>query len=132
MPQEKTQNEKKMPVQPACMQTIESYGQVLHSQEARTSTAETKADESALEGPLEEAVLENSNQFYRWHSELEAARTLETEEKYKEYAGSLKAHIAGLDAQHTKVSSSFASVAFLGFFGSFDKAIIRDSVRMLV
>ena len=28
---------------------------------------------------LEEVVLQNSNQFYRWHTELEAARTLETE-----------------------------------------------------
>ena len=29
----------------------------------------------------------------RWHAELEAARTLETEEKYRQYAASLKSHL---------------------------------------
>ncbi len=57
-----------------------------------------------VEGPLDEVVLENSNQFYRWHSELEAAQTLETEEKYKEYAASLKGQIQDLELQYAKVS----------------------------
>ena len=31
----------------------------------------------------------------RWHGELEAARTSETEEKYRRYAATLDAHLAG-------------------------------------
>lgn len=78
---------------------------MLNQQDANnTSVVERKTEAAAVEGPLEEAVLENSNQFYRWHSELEAARILETEEKYKEYAASLRSHIGGLEAQQAKVS----------------------------
>lgn len=64
---------------------------------------ETEAAAVAAEGSLEEAVLENSNQFYRWHSELEAARVLETEEKHREYAESLRGHIQALDGLQQKV-----------------------------
>ena len=74
------------------------------NQDNRASTTERQTEEN-VEGPLDEAVLENSNQFYRWHSELEAAQTLETEEKYKEYAASLRGQIQGLDLQHSKVLS---------------------------
>jgi len=59
----------------------------------------------AAEGSLEEAVLENSNQFYRWHSEVEAARVLETEEKHQEYAESLRGHIRALDELQEKVGT---------------------------
>ena len=52
---------------------------------------------------LEEVVLQNSNQFCRWHTELEAARTLETEEKYRRYADTLSGHLASCDALLEKV-----------------------------
>jgi len=52
---------------------------------------------------LEEVVLQNSNQFYRWHTELEAARTLETEEKYRRYADTLSGHLFSCDALLNKV-----------------------------
>ena len=58
---------------------------------------------------LEEVVLQNSNQFYRWHTELEAARTLETEEKYRRYADTLSGHLASCDALLEKVSQSSIS-----------------------
>lgn len=83
-----------------------SCKQVLQKQDTTTGTSEPTASESALEGPLEEATLEDNNQFYRWHSELEAARTLETEEKYKEYAASLRGNIKSLEAQLAKVTIS--------------------------
>ena len=74
------------------------------NQDNRASTTDRQT-EAAVEGPLDEAVLESSNQFHRWHSELEAAQTLETEEKYKEYAESLRGQIQGLDLRHSKVLS---------------------------
>ncbi len=46
-----------------------------------------------MRGALEDAVLQSSTQFYRWNSELEAARTTETEEKYRQYAATLKGHL---------------------------------------
>jgi len=67
---------------------------------------ETEAEPMAAEGSLEEAVLENSNQFYRWHSEVEAARVLETEEKHQEYAESLRGHIRALDELQEKVEGT--------------------------
>ena len=69
-----------------------------HHQDGATEESE------ANRGSLEEKVLENSNQFYRWHSELEAARTLETEEKYQQYAKSLRGHLQALEGLQDKVS----------------------------
>ena len=37
-------------------------------------------------------------QFYRWHGELEAARTAEAEGKFREYAAALGGHLATNDA----------------------------------
>ncbi|KAG1657780.1 hypothetical protein FOA52_012858 [Chlamydomonas sp. UWO 241] len=48
--------------------------------------------ESSYVGTLEDAVLRNTNQFHKWHSELEAACALEMEEKYKRYADLLNSH----------------------------------------
>ena len=38
-------------------------------------------------------MLENSHSFHEWHSELGAARKSETEEKYRQYAATLEAHV---------------------------------------
>ena len=43
----------------------------------------------------------------RWRSELEAARTLETEEKYRQYAGTLSGHLQACDAILSQVSWVF-------------------------
>ncbi len=59
---------------------------------------------------LEEVVLQNSNQFYRWHTELEAARTLETEEKYRRYADTLCGHLASCDRLLEKVKSTISAL----------------------
>ena len=40
----------------------------------------------------------------RWHGELEAARTSETEEKYRRYAATLEAHLNGCQQILDKVS----------------------------
>ncbi|EIE20882.1 Sec34-domain-containing protein [Coccomyxa subellipsoidea C-169] len=60
-----------------------------------------------VDGPsLEEVVLQNSSQFYRWHTELEAARTLETEQKYRNYADALKGHLTSCNHLLEKVDST--------------------------
>lgn len=56
------------------------------------STSEPAAADTYV-GTLEDAVLQNTNQFYKWHSELEAACASETEEKYKQYADLLNSHL---------------------------------------
>ena len=43
----------------------------------------------------------------RWRSELEAARTLETEEKYRQYAGTLSGHLQACEAILSQVSWAF-------------------------
>lgn len=42
---------------------------------------------------LEDAMLHNTNQFYKWISELEAARTSESERKYEAYSAILRGHL---------------------------------------
>lgn len=42
---------------------------------------------------LDEQVLQNAHQFYLWHGEMEAARTSETEEKYRRYGEVLVGHL---------------------------------------
>ena len=42
---------------------------------------------------LEDVVLHSTNQFYKWHSELEAAFASETEEKYRQYAADLQGRL---------------------------------------
>jgi len=52
--------------------------------------------EGALEAAqehIEDVVLHSTNQFYKWHSELEAAFASETEEKYKQYAAELQSRL---------------------------------------
>jgi ABC-type transporter Mla subunit MlaD len=56
-------------------------------------------------GTLEDAVLQNSNQFHKWHSELEAACASETEEKYKRYANLVNQHLESCDQILAKVMS---------------------------
>lgn len=51
-------------------------------------------------------MLQHSSQFYRWHTELEAARTLETEQKYRNYADALKGHLTSCDDLLEKVSDT--------------------------
>jgi hypothetical protein len=43
------------------------------------------------------APLQNSSDFYRWLSELEAARSGETEGKFRRYAAALEGHLATCD-----------------------------------
>lgn len=51
---------------------------------------------------LEDTVLHNTNQFYKWHAELEAAFTSETEEKYRQYASELQGRFQRCTDIHDK------------------------------
>ncbi|KAL4857660.1 Conserved oligomeric Golgi complex subunit 3 [Chlorella vulgaris] len=46
---------------------------------------------------FEDVTLQNSSDFYRWLSELEAARSSETEEKFRRYSAALEGHLATCD-----------------------------------
>ncbi|GAX72672.1 hypothetical protein CEUSTIGMA_g128.t1 [Chlamydomonas eustigma] len=59
-------------------------------EDSHTQSSQPKAD--TFDGTLEEAVLRNTNQFHKWHTELEAACASEMEEKYKRYADLLNNH----------------------------------------
>ncbi len=57
-----------------------------------------QAKNDSYEGTLEDAVLRNTNQFHKWHSELEAACASEMEEKYKRYADLLNSHFSSCES----------------------------------
>ena len=54
---------------------------------------------------LEDVVLHSTNQFYKWHSELEAAFASETEEKYRQYAADLQGRLSNCAEILSKVCS---------------------------
>jgi hypothetical protein len=58
---------------------------------------------AAFSGGLEEAVLQNANQFHKWHAELEAACATETEQKYEQFGQLLKGYLASCSALQGKV-----------------------------
>ena len=70
--------------------------------ESRTTE---KPEASGAATALEEVVLQNGNQFYRWHTELEAAQMIEREEKYRRYADTLSGHLASCDSLLEKASA---------------------------
>lgn len=57
------------------------------------SSSNRDGTSAALQEELEDIVLHSTNQFYKWHSELEAAFASETEEKYKQYAAELQSRL---------------------------------------
>ncbi|DBB10820.1 hypothetical protein WJX82_004700 [Trebouxia sp. C0006] len=95
------------------------------TQDGSAAQPATSSREGALEAAqehIEDVVLHSTNQFYKWHSELEAAFASETEEKYKQYAAELQGRLdscaeilgkvdavlhyfAELRAQHHEVSN---------------------------
>ena len=83
--------------------------QISSAKSAKAELAEQRDPDGQEAGnsdtALEDAILENSNQFHRWHSELEAARVLGTEEKFQNYAVTLRQHLASLDELQNKASS---------------------------
>eukprot|EP01025_Chloroclados_australasicus_P038144 TRINITY_DN3909_c1_g1_i6.p1 TRINITY_DN3909_c1_g1~~TRINITY_DN3909_c1_g1_i6.p1 ORF type:complete len:593 (-),score=70.94 TRINITY_DN3909_c1_g1_i6:35-1813(-) len=54
--------------------------------ENENTTNQQQQKSAAWSSALEDTVLRSAHDFYRWHSQLEAARTRETDEKYKQYA----------------------------------------------
>ncbi|PSC70334.1 conserved oligomeric Golgi complex subunit 3 [Micractinium conductrix] len=62
------------------------------------SPGSTDGTESSFAGTsFEDVTLQNSSDFYRWLSELEAARSSETEEKFRRYGAALERHLAACD-----------------------------------
>lgn len=76
--------------------------QVVEDQRYTAESSDSQAKD-AFVGTLEDAVLHNTNQFHKWHSELEAACALETEEKYKRYADLLNSHLRSTETILSKV-----------------------------
>ena len=58
------------------------------------SAVNRDSTDAAAQEQLEDVVLHSTNQFYKWHSELEAAFAHETEEKYKQYATELEGRLS--------------------------------------
>lgn len=62
--------------------------------DAPVASSSNRDDTSAaVQAEFEDIVLHSTNQFYKWHSELEAAFASETEEKYKQYAAELQGRL---------------------------------------
>lgn len=57
---------------------------------------------------FEDVVLQNSSEFYRWLSELEAARASETEVKYQRHAAVLESHLKACDDLLATIDEVFA------------------------
>ncbi|EFJ48495.1 component of oligomeric golgi complex 3 [Volvox carteri f. nagariensis] len=104
------------------LRTVEALGQLCtqrplpsHVIDEQRSTAETPESHSkdAYVGTLEDAVLHNTSQFHKWHSELEAACASETEEKYKRYADLLSSHVASCEHILGKVDATLEAFEVL-------------------
>ncbi|GFR40890.1 hypothetical protein Agub_g1542 [Astrephomene gubernaculifera] len=94
------------------LRAVEALGQFcsqrplpLHVVDDQRSHAEASEHHSkdSYVGTLEDAVLHNTSQFHKWHSELEAACASETEEKYKRYADLLSSHVTSCESILSKV-----------------------------
>jgi hypothetical protein len=66
------------------------------------------AEEEISVTQLDDIVLQNSHQFYKWHGELEAARTSETEQKYRRYGEVLGGHLTTCNQLMHQVDSTLA------------------------
>ena len=66
----------------------------------------TCSQDEGYDGNLDDAVLQNANQFHKWHSELEAACATETEQKYQQYAQLLISHLQACESIQRKVGMS--------------------------
>ena len=67
---------------------------------ARTSTnaySSSDAELSFEETSFDDVILQNSSEFYKWLSVLEAARASETEGKFQRHAAVLDSHLASCD-----------------------------------
>ena len=55
-------------------------------------------------------MLQNSADFYKWHSELEATQTSETEEKFRRYAATLQGYLNACNELLGKVGALIVSM----------------------
>jgi len=84
------------------------------TQDGGAAQPATSIKEGALEAAqehIEDVVLHSTNQFYKWHSELEAAFASETEEKYKQYAAELQGRLDSCAEILGKASSAVILVS---------------------
>lgn len=77
-----------------------------HAAEQGSHAEAVQGKNDSYEGTLEDAVLRNTNQFHKWHAELDAACALEMEEKYKRYADLLNSHLASCEGILGQVGST--------------------------
>lgn len=59
---------------------------------------------------FEDVVLQNSSDFYRWLGELEAARSSETEGKFRRYNAALDGHLTTCDSLLAQVGAAAAAL----------------------
>lgn len=64
-------------------------------------------------------------QFYRWHGELEAARTAEAEGKFREYAAALGGHLATCDALLALVHPVFEATDVITVVAIYSPGTVR-------
>jgi hypothetical protein len=80
-----------------------AYLQLLEEASTVAQGKATGSQEDGYDGNLDDAVLQNANQFHKWHSELEAACATETEQKYQQYAQLLISHLQACESIQKKV-----------------------------
>lgn len=81
-----------------------------HAAEQGSHAEAMQGKNDSYEGTLEDAVLRNTNQFHKWHAELDAACALEMEEKYKRYADLLNSHLASCEGILGQVGSTGSTI----------------------
>lgn len=79
---------------PPLFTSVDAALQLTEVSDAPVASSSNRDDTSAaVQAEFEDIVLHSTNQFYKWHSELEAAFASETEEKYKQYAAELQGRL---------------------------------------
>ena len=58
-----------------------------------------------------ELLLQHSHQLYKWHSDLQAAMSSETEHQYSAYAAALQGHLTTADDILAKVKTKSVSIS---------------------
>ena len=75
----------------------------------RSTLAGNREPSAVSQEDLEDTVLHNTNQFYKWHAELEAAFISETEEKYRQYASELQGRLQRCTDIHDKARLNYVA-----------------------
>ena len=84
------------------------------AEDARETPAEAPAATQTADAAAG-APITQSSAFYKWHSEIEAARSLETEGKYRQYADTLEAHLGTCDSILSTIATILSNLEALQY-----------------